>query len=656
MNSRQFIYLLFLAELILSGFWYTGSAVTAMFLLAAGVAGCQLAFARQAFKAYAMSTLMLLYLLWLFVAGLLSAVPETALMTLAILAGLPVMYLFATNTSTFAETWRYLRTLLFLLGVVLALWAIWQVVHHVGYGYAQGPFQDRNVFAALMNLLWFSAAFVLLTVENSRYRLKRIMISAALFIISTALFATTSRGGMAAWLLLLPVFLWAAYRNHTSRKHMAILILLTVTAYLCSAMLLNASIADRTFQLNHDPSTAARLLLWQSGMKMLLAHPVFGSGWGTFVHYYPAYRVPLENSTAGFFAHNDYLQLAIEGGIPALLLQIGILYGVCIQLRRSLRQAADLAAFESAALMTGVLALFVHAFVNFIFYLAFMNILAGLYLARAAQLSEKARVLHVFNANRINPFFKYLAIGCIVLLIFLPYGAHVLGRSINKQRNVAIENLLSDQFSVYKLAELITLVQPQERISQETLLQTAELALADVAFTRTMDADSYRSLLEQTLQRFDSVRALNANDAETGVREARILIRHHAAFDAGFAYRKAHQVLSQSLKANPYHVDAIITLSRLQLAEGHAAEALQTMKNASAYILVQRDRQLIRIEFLRQLAAPETMPELDALEKELRKLRLGSETGKALILPDSYYPGIDARLNAIAYRIQHKTR
>jgi len=656
MNSRQFIYLLFLAELILSGFWYTGSAVTAMFLLAAGVAGCHLVFVRQAYQAYAMSMLMLVYLLWLFIAGLFSAVPETALMTLAILAGLPVMYLFATNTSTFAATWRYLRALLFLLGVVLALWAIWQVMHHVGYGYAQGPFQDRNVFAAFMNLLWFPAAFVLLTAENSRYHLKRLAISVGLFIISTALFATTSRGGIAAWLLLLPVFLWAAYCNHEARKRIVILALLTVVAYLCCTLLLNASIADRTFQLNHDPSAAARLLLWQSGMKMLLAHPVIGSGWGTFVNYYPAYRVPLENNTAGFFAHNDYLQLAIEGGIPALLLQAGILYGVCMQLKRSLRQAADTAAFESVALLSGVLALFIHAFVNFIFYLAFMNILAGLYLARAAQLTDKAQVLPVFNIKKINPFLKYSCVGFIVLLILLPYGAHVLGISINKQRNVAIENLVSDRFSAYKLAELITLIQPQERVAQETILQTAELALADAAFTRTMGADAYRRLLEQTLRRFDSVRALNANDAETGVREARILIRHHAAFDAGFAYTKARQVLNQSLKANPYHVDAIITLSRLQLAEGHAAAALQTMQNASTYILVQRDRQLIRIELLRQLAAPEAMPELDAMEKELRKLRLGSETGKALILPDNYYPEIDAKLNAIAYQIQHKTR
>lgn len=656
MNSRQCIYLLFLVELMLSGFWYGGSAVTAMFLLVASVAGCRQVFARQTYQAYTLSTLMLVYLLWLFIVGLCSAVPETALMTLAMLAGLPVMYLFATNTATFAETWRYLRTVLFLLGTVFALWAIWQVVHHVGSGYAQGPFQDRNVFAAFMNLLWFPAAFVLLTVESSGYHLKRLATAVGLLIISTALFATTSRGGIAAWLLLLPVFLWAAYRHGVARKRILTLVLLTLAAYLCSTVLLNVSIADRTFRLDHDPSAAARLLLWQSGLKMLLAHPVIGSGWGTFVNYYPAYRVPLENSTAGFFAHNDYLQLAIEGGIPAILLQLCLLYGVCVQLKRSLRQAIAPAGFESAALLLGVMALFMHAFVNFIFYLAFMNILVGLYLARVAQLTDKVEVRRVFNIKKLSPFLKYLCAGFLMLLILLPYGAHVLGWSINKQRNVALENLVSGQFSAYKLAEAITLIQPQERVAQETLLQTAELALADAAFIRRMGADFYRSLLERTLQRFDTVRALNANDAEIGVREARILIGHHAAFDAGFAYTRAHQVLNQSLHANPYHVDAIITLSRLQLAEGYAAQARQTLKQASTYIRMQRSRQLIRIELLRQQAAPEIMAELEAMEKELRALRPGSETGMALILPDSYYPAIDAKLDAIANRIQPETR
>ncbi|HEY9277256.1 MAG TPA: O-antigen ligase family protein [Methylotenera sp.] len=647
--------MLFITELILSGFWYTGSAVTAIFLLVAGVAGCQVIFARQSCQVYTLSKLMLLYLLWLFIVAWLSAVPETAMMNLAILAGLPVMYLFATNTSTFAHIWQYLRAALFVVGIVLAFWAFWQVFYHIGYGYAQGPFQDRNLFAALMNLLWFPAAFVFLTANNSRFYLKQLAISIILFIISAGLFATTSRGGIATWLLLAPVLLWAANRSNQSRKRIVLIVLITALAYLCSASLLNATIADRTFQLSQDPSTTARLLLWKSSLEMLLAHPVVGSGWGTFIHYYPAYRVPQENTTVGMLVHNDYLQLALEGGIPALLLQIGIVSGILVQLKRILKRATDVVAFESVTLLLGVLALFIHALVNFIFYQALMNILAGLYLARAAQLTDKTDVLPVFNANKTSAFFKYLFASAVVVLIALPYGVHLLGLSINNKHNVKVENLVSDKFSVYKLAEFITAIQPQDRVSQETILQTAELALEDEAFISKMDKDFYRRLLDSTLQRFNLVRALNANDAGLGIRQAKILIRHHEVFDGDYAYKRAHQVLNENLSANPYHVDSIIALSHLQLIEGHADAALRTMQHARANVLILRDKQLVHIELLRQLAAPKVIPELNAIEKELGKLRLGSETGKALILPENYYVDIDAKLDAIAYKIQHKT-
>ncbi len=654
MNSRQFIYLLFISELILSGFWYAHSAVTAIFLVVAGVVGCQVIFARQSIQVYTLTKLMLIYLLWLFVVTWSSAVPETATMNQAILAGLPVMYLFATNTSTFAQVWRHLRTALFVMGVVLAIWAIWQVYNNIAYGYAQGPFGDRNLFAALMNLLWFPAAFIFLSANNRRFQLKQLIAGIGLFIISTALFATTSRGGIATWLLLLPVLLWAAYRYNHSRRHVVLMVLIAGLAYLCSAGLLNANVANRTFQLDQDGSTSARLLLWQSSIKMLMQHPFIGSGWGTFLNYYPAYPLPQEYGTSGHFAHNDYLQLALEGGIPALLLLICILSGLLIQLKRSLKRLADINVFESVTLLLGVLALFIHALLNFIFYQALMDILAGLYLARAAQLADKAEVLPVFNTNKINTFVKYVFAGVAVVLIALPYGLNLLGQSINNKHNIKIENLVSTDFSAYKLAEFITAILPQERVSQETILQTAELALEDSVFINKMGKNSYHSLLDATLQRFETVRVLNANDAGVGIRQARILIKHHDAFDDGDAYDRAHQIINENLKSNPYHVDSIIELSRLQRLEGDADAALHTITHARTYILKQRDKQLIYIELLRQRAAPEVIVELDAMEKELRNIRFYLETGKFIELPDNYFEQIDARLDVIAYQIQHQ--
>lgn len=648
MNTRQFIYLLFVAELILSGFWYTGTAVTALFLIAAGVAGFRHVLAVQSCRIYALSKLLLLYLLWLFIVAWLSPVPENAMLNLAILAGLPVMYLFATNMPVFMQTWQYLRTGLFIMGVMLALWAIGQVFYQQGSGLAEGPLQDRNLFAALMNLIWFLAAHVFLSATNTRFHLRHLVTGIGLFVISAALFATTSRGAIAVWLLLLPALLWAAYRQHPSWYRIVLLALIVVSAYLFCIFVLDVSIADRIFALNQDPSAAARLLLWQSSINMLLAHPFSGTGWGSFINYYPAYRLPQEYTTAGMFAHNDYLQLAVEGGIPALALQLCILGGLLIQLERKLKSKTDDRAFESLALLLGVLALFIHALVNFIFYQAAMNVLIGLYLARAVQLTEQEDTLPLFKLDKINPFFKRLLVTALLVLITLPYAAHLLGMAINHQDNLKIEHLVSDQFSAYRLAEMITVIQQHERVSQETLLQTAERALEDKAFIQKMGNDYYRQLLDSTLQRFDALRAINANDADIGVRQADLLIRHRAAFENESAYSQAHQVLQDNLKANPYHVDSVILLSRLQRLQGRTEAASNTMNLARTHILRQPDKQLLYIEWLRQSAAPEVVPDLDTLEQELRRVLQHARIARPLLLPESYYEDVDRRLDAIS--------
>lgn len=654
MNPTHLIYLLFLIELILSGFLYIlyiGSAVTAIFLLIAGVVGCRAVFARHAWQTYALSKLMLVYLAWLFIVALSSAVPQTSMMTLATLAGLPVMYLVASNTPTFAEIWRHLRSFLFVMGVGLAAWAIWQVTYHVGDGQAVGPLGDRNVFAALMNLLWFPVAYLFLTGKSTSYRWM-LLLGGGLFVMSTALFATASRGGIATWLLLLPILLWAGYHNTQSRRLVAIIPLIALLAYLCSALLLHTSVADRTFQLAQDPSTNARLLLWQSSIQMTLAHPFTGTGWGSFVSYYPAYRSPLENDSAGFFAHNDYLQLAAEGGIAALLLQLGMLLGVLFQLKRSLKHAADAASLESTALLLGVLALFIHAWVNFIFYFEFMTILAGLYLARAAQLTDTPHIIMIPSFGQISLPVKRLLAGFIVLLIAAPFGLNLIAQSLNSQSNIKLTNLLTPNVTAYKIAKLITAICPQERIAQEVVLQTAELALADSAFISRVGGDFQRELLKETLQRFDAVRAQTANSPSVGVRQAKILMAHHATLGDDIAYTKAHQVLSDNLQADPYHINSIIMLARLQAAEGHRAAALYTLQRAKPRILKRRDQQFIAVEILRQLAAPKVILELDDIEKQLRLYRSAAEAGKSLTLPARFNEDIDARLKVIAGQIQ----
>lgn len=68
-------------------------------------------------------------------------------------------------------------------------------------------------------------------------------------------------------------------------------------------------------------SGSFRLLTWKGTAKMAISNPIIGTGIGTFEEGYPRYAI------VGFtkLAHNSYIQLAGEAGIPAMLALITFL-------------------------------------------------------------------------------------------------------------------------------------------------------------------------------------------------------------------------------------------------------------------------------------------------------------------------------------------
>jgi len=650
MNLTRIYYPAFFISLIISAFSYVDFAVTALLLIAAGVLLCRNVFATQKWQSYRLSAIMLAYLAWLFVVALSSAIPNASMVTLAILAGLPVMYLFASNLSSYDEIWKTLRIVFFVLGVVLAVWAVWQVVNNIGYGYATGPLLDRNAFAALMNLLWFPAAFLLISSIKNSKRVLATFFAIGLFIISLALFATTSRGGIGTWLLLLPALLWATYKFTNSKLLILIIPMIALAAYFSSSLLLHSSVADRTFQLAQDASTNARLQMWQSTIQMALDHPVTGSGWGTFGYIYPAYRMQIENISSGFFAHNDYLQFASEGGFPALLLLLSILIALLFQLKRSLSHASNQSGIESAALTLGVLAIFIQAGVNFIFYFAFISIIAGLYLARAAQLMETVSTVNVQRFEQIRLSVRRLLTVVIFILISSPFALHLLAQLCltGSQPGLKAINLIAPKVTAFDVARLITALRPAEGLAQEYMMQTYEYYLADGANLSSAGGIQKRDLLNDAINRFDSVRAKEAENPRVGVREVKILMMHPDVLGVNETYAKVYDILISNLKSDPYHANSMIQLSRLQVAQGARTEALNTLQSAEQNILTRRDGQLILVETLRQLSAPKIIVELDEIEEQLHQVRSDSETGKASARDTSFYDDIDIRLDKIA--------
>ncbi len=73
-----------------------------------------------------------------------------------------------------------------------------------------------------------------------------------------------------------------------------------------------------------DPSARTRIILWTGAVEMIKESPIFGVGYGLFPYLIPSYAPNLSSGARD--AHNTYLILAAEMGIPSLLIFMAILF------------------------------------------------------------------------------------------------------------------------------------------------------------------------------------------------------------------------------------------------------------------------------------------------------------------------------------------
>jgi len=157
---------------------------------------------------------------------------------------------------------------------------------------------------------------------------------------------TYSRG---AWLSLLAVI--GVYGMLCNRKIFWLLILLPV-AMLCG----HDAILERIMSIINptDTSSTLRIALWESTIAMIMDKPLLGIGWGSYWLVYPEYDFFLNNANVKIFhAHNMYLNIAAEIGIPGLITFLYLMYG---HVRLALSVLSGAFASWSSGLMLGIIA------------------------------------------------------------------------------------------------------------------------------------------------------------------------------------------------------------------------------------------------------------------------------------------------------------
>ncbi|NQT16657.1 MAG: O-antigen ligase family protein [Planctomycetes bacterium] len=220
----------------------------------------------------------------------------------------------------------------------------------------------------------------------------------ALALVVFAGLLSLSRGGAIAMLLATVVCVLILYRGSLLGRR-------TVLALTVSAMLLGALLCTH----GHDLVAArlhklasieglnqglGRLALWQADARAVADYPLTGTGLGSHREVCPMYfsdgrpRQDLEYT----HAENGYVQVALEGGFPGLLLAL-VAVGMCVYwcVRSLLRKPSGRPLFCLAAVTAGLAASFVHSAVDFVWYVPGCMVVVVLLAAAACRLWQFTR-------------------------------------------------------------------------------------------------------------------------------------------------------------------------------------------------------------------------------------------------------------------------
>jgi O-antigen ligase len=241
------------------------------------------------------------------------------------------------------STFEYRSTAAVYFGCCAALWFL-LVMQHL---------RER---VPLETFYWKSARSLVLS-EMPFFSLLMLLICVA------AMLMTKSRGGiLISFLALTLAFLGFFYRDLVRRRMLAATLLIGALAGFALLEIIGADVVERL--QTEGFVDEGRLDVYRSMLKMIANHPWFGTGLGTFVWSFPAYRSDFSMWGIWTFTHSTPLELAGDVGIPLTGL-IGLAWLiVLIVLVRGVRTRRNDRIVPTAALAAAVLCL-VHSFIDF---------------------------------------------------------------------------------------------------------------------------------------------------------------------------------------------------------------------------------------------------------------------------------------------------
>jgi O-antigen ligase/tetratricopeptide (TPR) repeat protein len=261
----------------------------------------------------------------------------------------------------------------------MALW-FWHVPKN---SMIVGPYICHNHYAGLMEMI-FPVVLALFFFYRPRIRntslLKgvieilsqekaniHLLIGVAALLIITSVFVSLSRGGMISLCLSLVFFTYLLFRRRISRGNTLGIIGIVVLAALTIGWFGWDHIFDRFAKLKNAQGVIHELRFdfWMDSLNIIRDFFVTGSGFGTYIDIYPSYQTIDGNLTIDH-AHNDYIEMVIEGGMVGFLLAAAFILSLFSKTYRVfIKRREAYCVYIYMGSITGVLVLLIHGFTDF---------------------------------------------------------------------------------------------------------------------------------------------------------------------------------------------------------------------------------------------------------------------------------------------------
>lgn len=447
---------------------------------------------------------------------------------------------------------------------------------------AHGGMHDSNLYAGFLTAGAALLAYSLVNTRHQKRTFPTYVKYALLGAIAAGAYIGHSRG---AWLALTVAtsLSMLVTKRHTGISYIKIVLVVGALAVAGTICTTHKTELDAAQHDRYGQSTNSRLAMWQSTIHMIKDHPLKGVGFGLWHIEYPNYRVKSDTDSAGFHAHNDYLEAFASGGIIGGVAVLAIPALWVLGLWRSRKVQLDSPwNFVGASVASGVFVL--QAVVNFEFHDLAPALLAGISLGMMfAHLRKGTPIATATATSKVLWATASLGVTGSMLVTYLAMAPTLIlqnpngfeGRYLGKVMNPRVLLLLANvnPFSA----------DPYFTLAQEKLVQGLEATDPKAKSDDFVEAIKYFQLTE----------ARQGVQAGTAYKRAMLSILTARTQEDGV--EKAEKLLRVSLSRNPGYWPSVNAYARLQAQRGTPELALPVLSHAEDVVPLYQRRNIERL-------------------------------------------------------------